>query len=253
MSRRPLLTQAEKYNGSRAGMRPAVWPHRELLMNFINKLKNAFNAKKVDPVSIAIRDAFSLARCRYEQSQEAIRPYTARAKHRSAIFSARYRYDQTKDDDAYKKELAAYTDPDDFASYTEAELDAHTANMENHAAEFDNFTAAFVALNSTRSNPGDEFCVTARACFNVYCETYKIAVDAYKIAALAATVAAAEINSQAVKNDAKAWLFETIATDSGDSNRGAAAAKSAAFKVKANEEASRAKAKSAEAKAQLDG
>src|ERR1035437_9616558 len=97
-----------------------------LRMNFINNLKTFFKATKADPVAIAVRNAFSAARSSYEQSQDTIRPYTNRAKHRAVIFRARYRRDQTKDADAYEEEVAAYTDPTDFAPYTEAELDAYT-------------------------------------------------------------------------------------------------------------------------------
>lgn len=211
-------------------------------MSFI---KTFFKPTKVDPTPIAVRDAFNVARARYEQSQSAIRPYiTTFAKHRAVIMRARAHYDQTKDAGAYEKELVAYSAP-----CTEAELDAHTVKMESLTVDFDTFTVAFAALN-----PADDFYITAHACFNVYCETYKIAVDAYTIAALSAIATAEESKSQAAKNDANAWLFETIAANSGETNQNAAEAKAAAFKVKAIEDASRAtllgqKARIAETKA----
>jgi hypothetical protein len=213
-------------------------------MNFINKLKTFFKATKAESVAIAVRDAFSSARYRYEQSQDAIRPYTTRAKHRAVIFHARYLYEQSqdaKDADAYDKTVAAYTDPADFAPYTEAELDSHTAAMENLTASFDTITAAFAALNSATLNPADEFYVSAGACFNIYCETYKIDVDAYKNAALSAQVTAAEGKQQAAIDEARAWLIEAEAADTDEINQVAAKAESAAFKAKAAEAVTKAK------------
>jgi hypothetical protein len=175
-------------------------------MNFINNLKTLFKATKDDAIPAAIRDAFSVARSRYERSQEAAKSYTMRAKHRAIIMRARYRHEQTNDTAAYEKEIAAYTDPADFAPYTEAELDAYTIKMENLTADFDIFTAAFTALSSSTQNPDDEFYVTAHACFNVYCETYEMDAGAYKLAALSAIATAAAAKAQALKDGAKAWL-----------------------------------------------
>jgi hypothetical protein len=70
-------------------------------MSFINNLKTLFKVAKDDAIPIAVRDAFSAARSRYEQSQEAAKSYTMRAKHRAIIMRARYRYEQTKDRAAY--------------------------------------------------------------------------------------------------------------------------------------------------------
>lgn len=175
-------------------------------MNFITNLKTFFKATEDDAVPIAIRDAFSVARSRYEQSQEAAKSYTMRAKHHAIIMRARYSYERSNDTAAYEKEVAAYTDPADFAPYTEAEFDAYTIKMENLTADFDIFTTAFTALSSATQSPDDEFYVTAHACFNVYCETYKMAAVAYKVAALSAIATAAATRAQALKDGAKAWL-----------------------------------------------
>ncbi len=48
--------------------------------------------------------------------------------------------------------------------------------------------------------------VTARACFNVYCETYKSAIEAYITSALLAIATAAAAKAEAVKDSAKAWV-----------------------------------------------
>jgi hypothetical protein len=175
-------------------------------MNFINNLKALFRAGNDDANPIAVCDAFSAARSRYEQFQEGAKSYTTRAKHRLVIMRARYRHDQIKDADAYEREVAAYTDPAGFAPYTEAELDAYTGKMENLTADFDTFTAAFIALKAASINPDDEFYITASACFNVYCETYKDAAGAYKIAALSVIATATAAKAQALKDGAKAWL-----------------------------------------------
>jgi hypothetical protein len=175
-------------------------------MNIINNLKILLKAKEDDAIPVTVRDAFSVARSHYELSQEAAKSYTMRAKHHAIIMRARYRYEQTNDTAAYEKEVAAYTDPADFAPYTEAELDVYTIKMENLTADFDIFTAAFTALSSATKNPDDEFYVNAQACFNIYCETYKMAAGAYKVAALSAIATAAAAKAQAVKDGAKAWL-----------------------------------------------
>ena len=175
-------------------------------MNFLNNLKSLFIAAKDDNIPIAVRDAFSAARSRYEKCQEINQTNTTRSKHRLAIFRARHSFDQNKDADAYKKEIAAYTDMADFASYTEAELDTHTTDLENLTDAFDAFYTAFTALNTATKNGDNEFYVSAVACVNVYCETYKIAVDAYKTTALFAASAAAETKAKIVENSAKAWI-----------------------------------------------
>jgi hypothetical protein len=175
-------------------------------MNFVEHLQAFFKAKKNDDRPVAVRDAFSLARTRYEQSQEASKSYTLRAKHRIIIMRARYRCDETKDTDAYEREIAAYTDPADFAPYTETELDEHTTRVERLAADFAVFSSAFTTLKSVSQNHDGEFYVVAQGCFNLYGEAYKMAVEALKMAALSAMSTAATAKAEAVKAGAKAWL-----------------------------------------------
>ena len=169
--------------------------------------KNFFKATKDDTVPIAIRDAFTVASSRYDQSQEAVQSYTVRARNRAQVYRRAWpRYQQTKDAEAFQKEIAACTDPADL--YTEAKFDAYTVKMENLSADFDVLTAAFAALSSATQNTGDEFYVTARTHFNLYCEYYKMAADVYKMAVGFAGRDASVAVLQGIQDDAKAWMQE---------------------------------------------
>jgi len=181
-------------------------PHRASIWTLLIISKSCSKPKKDDAVPIAIRDAFSVARSRFEQSQEAAHAYTMRAKHRAIIQHARSRYQQTKDAAAYEREVAAYTDPADFAPYTEDWLETYTVKMENLTADFDNLTATFTALSFATQNSNDEFYVTAHACFSLYCECYKMVVDAYRLGALLANLDAAVAKERALQDSVKAWI-----------------------------------------------
>jgi hypothetical protein len=100
-------------------------------MKLIDILKTFFKGSKVDPAVEAIRDAFSAASDACDTPFCVIEAYTTRANHRYAILEAKYALSKASYDDrhaaeAYDNAVAAYTDPADFAPYTEAYLDAHT-------------------------------------------------------------------------------------------------------------------------------
>jgi hypothetical protein len=211
-------------------------------MSLVSGFKALFKSTKGDAIPVVVFDAFARARSRYEESQGAVKPHTGRAKRRAIVFRAQQRFEQTKDRNAFDKEVSDFTDAKDFAAYTEDELDAHTSAMENLATEFENFTAAFVDLRSATRDTDSESFIEAQACFNVYCEAYKIAVDAYKIATLFAIANAAQAKAQAVKEAARRWLKDiTIDPD----------AKVKKSEKEVNAEMLQQKAKLAEAKAEL--
>jgi hypothetical protein len=172
-------------------------------MNF-KAVKDFFKAPKVDPVAIAVRDAFSDA---------------------SDIY-----------DDAYAKLLAAPTDPADFETNTEAHLDAFTAAMDILTVAFDNFTAAFTVLN-----PADGLYTLAAALYKTTCTTYKLAANGYSDAASRALITALEGNSQAARDEFKLMLLQDRAANPNEADYVAAKTKAVAFKAKAAEDANKAK------------
>jgi len=192
---------------------------------------------------VAVCDAFSAASNAYDAAYDAIQIYTTRANHRFEISNARH--DETLDAEAYDETVAAYTDPADFATYTETELDAHTAAMENLTAAFDTLTAAFATFN----HPDAGITSTAAELYKVYCETYKFAVDAYSNAASCALGTALEGNVQAAKDQFEIMLLEARANNPGATDPVVAKAKAANFRARTEENA--AKAKTLEQKARV--
>jgi hypothetical protein len=183
---------------------------------------------------------FSAASDAYDAASNAIEAYTTRANHRSAIFRARYDLYKSPLDDsaaAYDEAVAAYTDPADFAPYTEAELDAHTSAMENLAAAFDSLTAAFAVFN-----PAHTLYAPAANLYKVSCETYTFAADAYAAAAHYAHSAALEGNVKAAKDNWELYCLEAVADNAAEDKAVTAEDKAAAFKIKATEDATKAKA-----------
>jgi len=172
-------------------------------MNLINNLKSLFKGAKGDTIPIAIRDAFNSARSRYEQSQEAIKSHDTRAKRCGIILACRH--GNANASKIYDQESATYTAAD-FAPYAEADLDAYTARMETLAASFDSLVAAFGAVESATVHHDDEFYIEAGACFNIYCQTFKMFARDYKLATVLAVAAAAEAEHEAVKDAARAWI-----------------------------------------------
>src|ERR1700722_6986898 len=104
-------------------------------MNFARTIKDFFKVKKVDPVAIAVHDAFSDASDTY--------------------------------DEAYSKLLAAPTEPAEFDPYTEAHLDTFTAAMDVLTAAFDNLTTTLNDFNVT-----DELYASADGVYKATCVTY---------------------------------------------------------------------------------
>ncbi len=186
---------------------------------------------------VAVCDAFSAASDSYSAADDAIQSYTTRANHRSAILSARYDLDKYGNADTYDEVVAAYTDPADFAPYTEAELDAHTAAMENLTVAFDTLTATFAAFNP----PNDLYALSAEL-YKTYCETYTFAVDAYSNAASCAIGTALEGELQASKDSFRIMHLEARASNPDEPNPVAAKAKADAFKAKTADDATKAKA-----------
>jgi hypothetical protein len=74
----------------------------------------------------------------------AVEPFTKRANHR---YNIRHCY-TCPPSDAVHKEVAGYTDREDFEPYTETYLDAHTAAIEALSSTFDNLVGAFDALQN---------------------------------------------------------------------------------------------------------
>jgi hypothetical protein len=205
-------------------------------MNIIDTFKAFFKTPKVASVAIAVHDAFRTACDSYHAADDAIQSYTTRANHRSAIWIARRALYKTCDANAYDKAVAAYTDPVDFAPYTEAYLDAHTAAMENLDAAFDTLTDAFAAFS-----PSADLYNSAVALYKVYCDTYKFAATAYWHAASCAMITALEGNVQEVEDRFRIGLLEAEASHATATNAAPAKVKAVAFKAKAAEEASKAK------------
>lgn len=210
---------------------------------------------KAEESGVVVRDIFGAASDSYSAAHDAIQSYTTRANHRHAIFWLRYDlYKSSLDDSnaaaAYDEAVAAYTDPADFAPYTEAELDAHTAAMENLTAAFDTLSAAFAAFN-----PDDDLYASAADLYKVYCETYTFAAAAYGHAASCAMTTALEGNVQAARDNFQITLLETKAAYAAAADAATAKAKATTFKAKAVEDATKSKvleqkARVAEAKAE---
>lgn len=174
-------------------------------MNFIQAVKDFFKTPKVDPVAIAVGEAFSDASDTY--------------------------------DDAYSKLLAAPTEPAEFDPYTEAHLDAFTVAMDTLTATFDSFTTAFNGFNLT-----DERYALATDLYKATCITYKLAARGYSDAAHRAMMTALHGNLQAVKDRFKVGNLEARACNPASANYVAAKAEAVAFKAKATEDANKAKA-----------
>ena len=172
-------------------------------MNFVKALKDFFKVKKVDPVAIAVGEAFSDA---------------------SDIY-----------DDAYSKLLGAPTEPAEFDPYTEAHLDAFTAAMDTLTTTFDSFTTAFNGFN-----PTDERYALAANLYKATCTTYKLAANGYSEAASRALLTALEVNTQVCRDAFKLLLLEDAAK-LGRDNLVAAKAEAADFKAKLDEDTTKAK------------
>lgn len=151
-------------------------------MNLVDSFLNFLKASKVDPVSIAIRDAFSAASNSYSASFDAIVPYSIRANNRAAVLQA-FRNGTI----AFAEAETIYSERADYDPYTEAYIDAHTAAMETLTVDFEALTSAFAALNSS-----DDLDRSASALYKVYCECYLNAALAYQSAAVGAVTNALE-------------------------------------------------------------
>jgi len=221
-----------------------------VLITYGSRFLGIYITSKADNSGAAVKDVFSAASDSYDVANEAIQSFTTRANHRAVIFRARYSYDQFKDTDAYEQEVAAYAGPADFAPYTEAELDAHTAAMEKLTAAFDTLTGAFDALNTSH-----DLYESAAALFKATSDTYIFAVEGYRRMALLAIANAAEAKVQALKDGAKAWIKAIALNPDAEVETNEDEFKAELFQEKARvaetkSEAFLAKAKAAKAKAE---
>jgi hypothetical protein len=173
-------------------------------MNFARTIKDFFKAPQINPVAIAVVNAFSDANDAYDK--------------------------------AYSKLLAAPTEPTDFDPYTEAHLDTFTVAMDILTAAFDNLTTAFNGFNPTH-----ELYTSAVGIYKATCVTYKFAADGYREAAHRALMTALQGNLQAVKDTFNLGTLEIKASNPASANHVVAKAEAAAFKAKATEDANKAK------------
>ena len=191
-------------------------------MNFINTIKSFFKGTKVDPVTVASRNAFFAAGDVYFAASDAVETYTNRANKRYAILIVA--------NTAHGQAIANPTDQADFEPYTETYLDAHTSAIDTLSVAFDNLTAALAAVH-----PAGAFYADASALYKSVCTLYTDAVDAYSHAASCALITALEGNHQSVRDEFKVMLLEASARNAADAVT--AKAKTTAFKAKVDEDA----------------
>ena len=112
-------------------------------MSVLESIKAFFTAREPGPIATASRNLISAASDAFDAAYARGETHTTRANHRYRIFMAAR---SPHDADAYKEEIAGYTDSADFAPYTDADLDAHTAAIDSLTAAFDRLTVAFAAF-----------------------------------------------------------------------------------------------------------
>ncbi|HTD68156.1 MAG TPA: hypothetical protein VK846_16650 [Candidatus Limnocylindria bacterium] len=186
-----------------------------------------------DPIATASRDLFSAASDAFDAEYAKCEMHSTRANHRYTILMAAR---SPHDADAYNEEIASYSDPADFAPYTDADLDAHTTAIENLTVAFDRLSKAFTALSRT-----DHLYKSATAVYKTTSTLYVFATDAYSHAADCAMTIALEGNLQAAKGDFEVMLLETRAANASPTAAPAAIEKAATHKANATKNAAVAK------------
>jgi len=202
-------------------------------MNLLKSIKAFLTAPEPDPAATASRNLFSAASDAFDAAYASGETHTTRANHR---YNIRMAARSSQDADAYNEEIAGYTDPADFESYTDADLDSHTAAIECITTAFDRLTAAFAAFDRI-----DHLYKSAAAVYKATTALYVFATDAYSRAAHCAMTTALEGNLQAAKDDFEVMLLETRAANAAPTAVAVAAAKAAAYKANATKNAAAAK------------
>lgn len=216
-------------------------------MNVFKRIKAFLTEPEPDPIATASRDLFIAASDAFDAAYASGGTHTTRANHRHNIFMASR---SPNDADAYNEEIAGYTDPADFAPYTDADLDAHSAAIESLTTAFDRLTAAFTVFSRT-----DYFYKSAAAVYKATTALFVFATDAYSRSAHCAMTTALEGNLQAVRDNFEVMLLELHAANAAPTAAPAANAKAAAYKANATKNEAAAerfvqKATAAEARAE---
>jgi hypothetical protein len=203
-------------------------------MNSIRTRKARFTHGRADSLAEAARDAFRAAKETYDDAFRTIEAHTKRANHRLVIATA---HTDPHADAFYGEAIATFCDPADFAPYTEAELDAHSAAIDALTAAFDRLTTAFACLKA-----GDHLYGPAAAFYTASCETYVFAANAYSHAVDCAMTGALGDDFPAVKDQRGLGLLDDEAGDPTRADAAAAKARAATLKTKAADCAPKAKA-----------
>jgi hypothetical protein len=203
------------------------------------RIKAFLTAPEPDPIATASLALFSATSDAFDAAYASCQTHTTRANRRYNILMASR---SPHDANAYDEKIAGYTDPADFAPYTEAELDAHSAAIESLNTAFDRLTAAFSALSCT-----DHLYKSAAAVYKATTELFVFATNAYQQSARCAMTTALESKIQAVSDEFEVMLLQLRAANAAPTDAPAANAKAAAYKANATKNA--AVAKSLEEKA----
>lgn len=203
-------------------------------MNLIKIAKAFFKADATKAKSWDILDA---AFKTYDEAYADIENHNTCANHRYAARSALYCAPLgSTADDAYA--AAPYKDSD-FAKYTEAELDAHTAAINSLTLAFDALNAVFDAVTFTEKK---NLYATAVSYFKLNCDRYTFACAAYSHAASIAALDASEGNVKAVRDEWQVILLDASAANASEVNAVAAKTKAADARAKAGAVAAKSKA-----------
>ena len=146
-------------------------------------------APEVDPIAIALRDAFMAASDACDAAFLAVDPYTTRASYLLEMPKAE------RERERYKRPL-----------YSEEYLDAHTVAIGTVTSAFDALTASFAALSS-----GDSLYPTLVGIYEGTSAICRLTAKACHYAALCAAVDAANSHVQALKDGVDATMLEASA------------------------------------------
>ena len=175
-------------------------------MSFIDSIKSLFKAPEVDPIAIALRDAFMAASDTCDAAFLAVDPYTTRASYLLEMSKA-------------ERERERYNHP----LYSEDYLDAHTAAIGTVTSAFNALTTAFAALSS-----GDGLYPTLVGIYEGTSSICRLTAQAYHYAAICAALDAAKDQLQALKDNFNVGLLEYKAANPSTVNPDEAKAKAAA-------------------------
>lgn len=200
-------------------------------MNFLESIKAFFTGPAPDPIASANPNLFIAASNAFDSAYASGQIYTTRANHRYNIRMA-----AKSPSSEYDEEIAGYSDPSDFAPYTEADLDAHTSTIDNISAAFDRLTAAFAAFPRTHY-----LYKSFAAIYEATTTLYVFATDAYSRAADCAMMTALGSSLQAAKDKVEAYFLELEAANADSTTPPAATAKAVAYKATVTQNAAASK------------